>query len=185
MPTAFDGNARLADAQTVSTSAIVSAEPTARPTALIATSEPAPADETPTPIEPTTVAGPAARNFSVLNRLTSSSNKESPLMKRLAEVTYEPALTGEAIRLIEHGQNPANDEFDEALAQVASGLNKKGGTRAAKSALDRPAQEDRAGTAAAAVAGSAAVVAAAYELVIKPPDDPKRQPGWFARFPRL
>ena len=82
--------------------------------------------------------------------------------------------------------NPAMDDFDRALEQLAGSLMagpvKPFRTRAAD---QEETPEASPASSFSAMVGTAAIAAAGYRFVLRPPDDPKLRPWWYARFPAI
>jgi hypothetical protein len=105
-------------------------------------------------------------------------------MSRVALVTYEPALSQPPTVPVEPLLDPANEEFDDALEQVAASYFE----RQTRPIRARAAEQDgsRGPSSPSAIStaiGTGAIAAAGYRFVLQPPDDPKLRPLWYSRFP--
>ena len=105
-------------------------------------------------------------------------------MAELTEVSYEPVLSDESAELPKPQVGSVNEDFDEALAQVAVSAGRRSGRRPART----PIGPDQSGQSPApegfsALVGMGAIAATGYRLVLRTPDDPNRQPSWYSRFP--
>jgi hypothetical protein len=101
-------------------------------------------------------------------------------MAELTEVSYEPVLSDESAELQKPLFGFVDEDFDDALAQVAASAGRRSGRRPIG-----PNQSSQSPTlgALSALAGTGAIAAIGYRLVLRAPDDPNRQPSWYSRFP--
>ena len=101
-------------------------------------------------------------------------------MAELTEVSYEPVLADESAELQKPLFGFVDEDFDDALAQVAASAGRRSGRRPIG-----PNQSSQSPTlgALSALAGTGAIAAIGYRLVLGAPDDPNRQPSWYSRFP--
>ena len=105
-------------------------------------------------------------------------------MSRVCVVTYEPTLSQSPAVPRAPLFNPANEDFDEALAQVAGSLVKRQARPVRARATESAASaESTASSVISPLIGTGAIATAAYRLVLSPPDEPKLRPPWYSRFP--
>jgi hypothetical protein len=123
-------------------------------------------------------------NDSDWNAHSGLTLEEIDSMAKLTEVSYEPVLSDESAELEKSLFGSVNEEFDEALSQVAAIAGRRSGRRpiGAPSAPNQSGQSPAPGTISALV-GTGAIAATGYRLVLRAPDDPNRQPSWYSQFP--
>ncbi len=103
-------------------------------------------------------------------------------MARPILVTYEPLLAQE--RPTHALLNPATDEFDDALQELASSVLSKRAPRGRPGATDvKEKPQARSHSAIPALVATGAIAATGYQFVLRAPEDPKLRPWWYARFP--
>jgi hypothetical protein len=125
--------------------------------------------------------GSSDRN--VNSQLVLARTERNP-MSSPAVVSYEPVLSQLPTLPVEPFFNPANEEFDEALAQfVAVYVERHKSPIRTTSAIQDESRESSLRSAISTVIGTGAVAAAAYRFVLQPPDDPKLRASWYSRFP--
>jgi hypothetical protein len=110
--------------------------------------------------------------------------EEKELMSRLAVVTYEPELSGPPAVPLEPLLDPRNEEFDDALAQVADCYFERQSRPIRMGSTEQEGScESSSPSTISTLVGTGAIAAAAYRLVLRPPDDPELRPSWYSRFP--
>jgi hypothetical protein len=110
--------------------------------------------------------------------------KEKEFMSRLNIVTYEPALSQPVSVPLDPSLNTADDDFDDALAEVAESYFERQSrpVRAAAAELEESG-ESRCASAGSTLLATGAIAAAGYRLILRPPDDPEIRLSWYSRFP--
>jgi hypothetical protein len=127
---------------------------------------------------------PHVSSQTVLASQPSSSFKEQNPMTRPAFVTYEPMLAQAPAFPVQALLSLANDEFDDALEQVAASVLTSR-VKPARTHVAAPEEKPAvsAPSAASTLIAAGAIAGAGYRLVLQPPDDPKARPSWYSRFP--